>query len=144
MPRKCARVPQFNSPMKFYKETTYIPYLDFLISEFKSRFEPHKSTCKYFYPILPLFNKDANFNIDSLKPLLTKYAQFLDSPIRVFAEYERWFTYWKQKSNSKFPTTVLETLEQTNCTFYPNIYTLLKIFATIPVTTATAERSFST
>ena len=56
-----------------------------------------------------LFNKDANFNIDSLKPLLTKYAQFLDSPIRVFAEYERWFTYWKQKSNSKFPTTVLET-----------------------------------
>jgi len=37
---------------------------------------------------------------------------------------------------------LIETLA--NCVFFSNIHTLLHLFATLPVTTATNERSFST
>jgi len=37
---------------------------------------------------------------------------------------------------------VIETLA--NCVFFSNIHTLLHLFATLPVITATNERSFST
>ena len=40
-------------------------------------------------------------------------------------------------------TTIAESLQACDSSIYPNISVLLRIFATIPVTTATAERSFS-
>ena len=34
-------------------------------------------------------------------------------------------------------------LQSANIQFYPNIYTIMRIFLTLPVSTATSERSFS-
>jgi hypothetical protein len=41
------------------------------------------------------------------------------------------------------PTSAIETLPLCSVDFFPNIRTLLLIAATLPVTTATAERTFS-
>lgn len=53
---------------------------------------------------------------------------------------------WQQKwiSANDTPNCFIEALNFCNRAIFPNIHTLLKICATIPVTTATAERSFST
>nr|CAH7730301.1 unnamed protein product [Callosobruchus chinensis] len=41
-------------------------------------------------------------------------------------------------------TEILEVIENFNRDFFPNIHRLLRILATIPITTTTPERSFST
>nr|CAH7713565.1 unnamed protein product [Callosobruchus chinensis] len=41
-------------------------------------------------------------------------------------------------------TEILEVIENCNRDFFPNIHQLLRILATIPITTRTPERSFST
>ena len=41
------------------------------------------------------------------------------------------------------PTDCLDSLAVCDEQFFPNIYALLQIFATLPVSTASAERTFS-
>jgi hypothetical protein len=62
-------------------------------------------------------------------------AQFQD-------EIDRWIVGWDTSADPKL-STLLETLTATNGDLYPNIYICLLIVITMPVTTATAERSFS-
>ena len=62
----------------------------------------------------------------------------------VEAEYIRWQQLWRQTDLSKRPKTVVEALQSANeFGTYPSIQTLLHIFATLPVTTSTTERSFN-
>jgi len=46
-------------------------------------------------------------------------------------------------SKDKLPRTFIETLNYCNSTLYPSIHTFLQIGATLPVSVATGERSFS-
>ena len=57
------------------------------------------------------------------------------------AELERWKFSWK--SATEPPETSIDALNQCDAGFYPRIYQLLQIFATLPATSASAERSFS-
>lgn len=41
------------------------------------------------------------------------------------------------------PTSIVETLEDSNKALYPAIYAILLVLLTMPVATATVERSFS-
>jgi hypothetical protein len=61
----------------------------------------------------------------------------------IHAEFERWHRKW-QNENGDLPTNAISTLPHFNELIFPNIRTLLQIMATLPVSTATAERSFST
>ena len=61
-------------------------------------------------------------------------------------EIELWHEHCKKKDVNSIETSI-EALqficEQGYKLFFPNISTLLQLFATLPVTSATAERSFS-
>ncbi|ESN90120.1 hypothetical protein HELRODRAFT_182816 [Helobdella robusta] len=50
---------------------------------------------------------------------------------------------WKASFTSTKPKSALECLDLCDKILYPNIYTLLHILATLPVSTATPERTFS-
>ena len=61
----------------------------------------------------------------------------------VEAEICRWQHVWKDAENP--PKTIIETLNACKrMRTYPNLEVLLRIFATLPVTTAPSERCFST
>ncbi|CAF1266060.1 unnamed protein product [Rotaria sordida] len=49
----------------------------------------------------------------------------------------------KRKEQIALPDTAIDAYVQCTEAFYPNIKILLKIFATLPVSTATTERTFS-
>jgi hAT family C-terminal dimerisation region len=53
-------------------------------------------------------------------------------------ELLRWKSYWQRPDENKRPVNVTSDLGT-----HPTLTILLRIFATIPITTATAERSFS-
>ena len=56
------------------------------------------------------------------------------------AEFRLWQERWRRRRAEDRPTTVLEAMAEAS---FPTITRLRHIFATLPVTTATSERSFS-
>jgi hypothetical protein len=73
-----------------------------------------------------------------------KYSSLLDDPLPVVhAEYLLWRQQWK--STAAEDRTHSATIALTNCNIvkFPNIYRLLSILGTLPVTTCESERVFS-
>lgn len=71
-------------------------------------------------------------------------ALMLADEVVMEEQFMRWKELWKGTKPLNRPTNVTEALKiATNLGTYPCISNLLRIFATLPVTTATTERSFS-
>ena len=80
-----------------------------------------------------------NENVDELFDV---YAADMPGPVDVFrGEVVRWRARW-QLVAVDIPTTLISTLDH-NLDAYPCIRHLLRILLTIPATSATCERSFS-
>jgi hypothetical protein len=82
---------------------------------------------------------------EDIMPAVKLYSQFLPDTVAVQMEFMRWKSYWeRQPDNVQRPDTVIDSLNiAIELGTYPALSTLLQIFATLPVTTATGERSFS-
>jgi hypothetical protein len=61
----------------------------------------------------------------------------------VEADFNRWQFRWQDVPDSERPSDCLSALAACSQTFYPHIHSLLQIFASLPVSTATPERTFS-
>ena len=61
------------------------------------------------------------------------------------AEFERWQHWCSRQRPQQHDNSVNDALAVCDATLFPNVRAVLKIFATLPVTTGTcsAERSFS-
>jgi hypothetical protein len=71
------------------------------------------------------------------------YQSDIAQPNVVLSEVERWRIKWECEE-STIPRNAISALQECNPLIYPNIHCLLQIMATLPVSTSTAERSFST
>jgi len=77
----------------------------------------------------------------ALLPAVEMYQAFIDdSHDKLRAEFEMWKQRWHAAAEP--PKTALDTA--CSASLYPNLSTLLQVLVTLPVTTATPERSFST
>lgn len=123
----------------YYKINLFIPFLDHTIQQLVERFTKHRTVVSALSGVLP-----SNFTTSSdIEEATSMYSSLLpESNISVVkAELEVWKTV--MTSISPTPKSSLECLDMCDKNLYPNIYTLLQILATIPVSTATPERSFS-
>lgn len=131
---------------EYYRISVFIPFLDNFITQISNRFLKHKDVLSGF---MCLFNLDkSNDYTENLKNLFAFYEKdlaeneaFINEQL-LLSEYTLWQTESSQKGNNR--TTAIEALSRCNKNIYPNIYTLLKLFATLPVSTCTTERSNST
>ena len=143
IPRQCGRQKHRSNPgtisvEEYFRQTVYIPYLDSLISSMESRFCEANS---------------AQFNLALLHPSkLCKLnrQQFKDTMSTINQVYHidnfesealSWFDFWKireYKSSQDF----IDLLPFTK--FYPAVRYALLVLLTLPATTCTVERSFST
>ena len=62
----------------------------------------------------------------------------------IHSEVERWVEKWSSIPLIERPENALDVLKEANQALFPNIHTCMKLLLVLPVTTATAERSFST
>ena len=92
--------------------------------------------------IIPAFMTSGTF--ETLTESVEIYKDDIGSLVVLKGEYERWRKKWSNKQKDELPTNVLQSLDECDALFYPNIHLLLRLFATLPVTTGTNERSFST
>ena len=118
-------------------------YIDQLLSELSTRFSVHFERCAKLQYILPAYCNDTNFN--QLQDIVQMYAQDIESEGIVRGEFDMWCARWKNAVGN-VPSTPTDTLASVPglADLYPNIHTLITIFAVIPATSATAERTFST
>lgn len=72
------------------------------------------------------------------------YQDILPNPQHVSSEMTVWQKKWQSVNPGDRPCSAMEAFLACNGDFYPNLKILLRVFATLPVSTATAERSFST
>lgn len=154
LPRLCGRqqnranVPA-QTPTDCYWRTITIPVLDHLISHIQSRFSEHQKTALLGLHLIPsiIVTKSLAEIWDTLQPLQVLYAHDLDDNFASFRpELHSWYLKWKEEENhhgrESLPTTLAFTFPQSS-PYYANIDILLRILCTLPVTSCSAERSFS-
>ncbi|XP_060845842.1 52 kDa repressor of the inhibitor of the protein kinase-like [Rhopalosiphum padi] len=110
------------------------------ISEIKCRFIDHKTTLSGF---CSLFSEITTSSIKDFYELIHIYDKDLIDHNKdvLISELKLWIR--KINSLPTIPKNAMEALSICN-DMYPNIFKFLQILATLPVSTATAERPFST
>jgi hypothetical protein len=128
---------------EYYKRSMFYPFVDTCIGQVTERFRSHSAKACMVSVLLPAYCCSSNYS--SLEKGAEFYQQFLPSGLNALeTEFLRWQAYWQRQPVNQRTDGVCEALEiASELGTYPSIAILLRIFATIPVTTATGERSFS-
>ncbi|XP_033739147.1 52 kDa repressor of the inhibitor of the protein kinase-like [Pecten maximus] len=122
------------TPKEYWKRALYYPFLDHILQELEDRLAGNEAR---FQPQYSIPTK-----LDGLTDDISRHDLTAVSFDVFHIEVTRWKSRWAIVTNQK-PGTLVETLKSTNQMLYPNVYVCLAILATMPVATATAERSFS-
>jgi hypothetical protein len=129
------------TPHEYYLKNHYVVFLDHILSQLRDRFDAHNNAVFCMSALIPsLCHK---YDSSHLVEACDKYHSFLESKQAVQSEFDVWQHKWKVIEPSERPNNALEGLYKCSRDFFPNINTLLQIFATLPVTTSTPERTFS-
>ncbi|XP_037505376.1 52 kDa repressor of the inhibitor of the protein kinase-like [Rhipicephalus sanguineus] len=140
-------------PESFYRTSVYIPLLDNVLVDLKWRFnEDTFGVCELF-----LFMPSQLLNTISPEDetkIVTQISQRYGSLVRhgpisasvIAAELRLWREKWKREreEGAAIPATAIEAFCTCDVDIFPSIKALLQILATLPVSIASAERSFST
>ena len=124
------------------KKSVAIPFLDHLISDISSRFSTHSKQAASLQGLLPV-NIRVNTSIIDFNEVIVFYSDDLPNPNILDEELCRWKTKWLAVKLQDRPETISDTLKQCCLTSLPNIFTLLKLFGTIPLSSCSCERSSS-
>lgn len=124
----------------YWKKSLLIPYLDSLIMALNNRFSDENLTA---FSLLSLHLSNlVKTSIDDLKLKMNELADFYQIP-NLINEIELWLKVWKEKEEQDFEDIdLIDALKEAK-TFFPSIERSLKIALTLPCTTCTVERSFS-
>lgn len=153
LPRICSRQRHrtntpASSPSEYFKRMITIPILDHLLAELDRRFTSHQVTALQGLYLVPsvLVTKD----LPTISKVVIEagefYATDLPSVYSLKSEIHSWYTKWKTEEqdngSSALPSSLSSTLPRISA-FYPNIHALVTVLCTLPVTSCSAERSFS-
>ena len=134
---------------EYFRLNLTIPLLDHLINELSSRFNNTSSHATMeFLNLLPstitALQSDSVTSKDDFKTIMQLYEDDLPSPLSFVAELDLWLQHWNAESELTCKiNTPGKTLPYADKDFYPNISVLLRIMATIPITSCECERSIS-
>ncbi|KAJ8897448.1 hypothetical protein PR048_002794, partial [Dryococelus australis] len=136
-----ANVPT-DSTEEHFKKNLYLPFVDHVRTQLKERFQHQKSLTTAIQKIIPAHSNDAT------KEELRICAEF-DKTIlpehSIFdAEFSIWKNKWLKEDPKSRPANALDAFAIYVKHFFTNVKKLLQVIATLPVSTATPERTFPT
>ena len=155
LPRRCGRqiyrsnVPA-DTPSDYYRRCISVPLLDHLLLEMESRFSIHQQTALLGLSLIPSILVDPSTDADECNTkicqLADMYQQDLPSHDCIGSELHCWKMKWQKQFSEhgqiSLPSTPTTTLRHSS-SMYPNVRALVNILCTLPVTSCSAERSFS-
>ncbi|XP_022183170.1 uncharacterized protein LOC111042781 [Myzus persicae] len=131
-----------STPDEYFRISIYIPYIDSLIQSLEIRFSPINEIAfklGFLHPSTMLKMTKINF-IDILKELDNHYQ--IENLVE---EGQTWYDYWEmmiESSSINEKENISFFLK--DCEFYPTVKKSIIIYMTIPPTTCSTERTFST
>lgn len=164
LPRLCAKMskrsnPNINDPVDYYRITIFIPFIDSIINDLTNRFSDEVIgifDLDLFLPkVLAQAFLDKCVIANKIKNVMDKVGGFLSKDlslskdlieIKLKGEIELWYEFWVNNDEIKsieFPDTAIDTLKYCEVLLYPCITIFLKILSTLPASTSSAERNFS-
>lgn len=139
-PRICGRQTyrsnyESDSAEDYFRKSIFIPYLDHLISALETRFSKEHEMLFSLFNILPKNLK--SIDIESLASKVSNIYKIenLESELNIWVEY---VSKSKMDENIKIEDLIGQ------CKFFPAVKECLVLLLTLPCTTCTIERSFST
>ena len=130
-----------DSPESYYRRNIMVPFLDHITSELEERFGPIHQTKVKLLGLVP--SVAATFPVASIAEVGALYSADLPSPYLLSTEFSRWKRACVTAPVDKRPDTLEKALLFCDRDDYPNIFVLLVIACTLPVTTCETERSNS-
>lgn len=137
---------QNQTPEEYFRRGIYVPLLDNVVTDLKERLSPDVMKLFGLRVFLPRTSYTAE-DIEEVHLVAEMYQKLLNTPpSNVIAEFELWVAKCNRivADGGELPDSVPLALDACDEVVYPVINTLLWILETLPVTGATAERSFST
>jgi len=144
--RSASKTSEEDDVETYYRVNVYYPLLDAVLCDFNDRFSNHFSQCASLCSLLLSVIHSKTWS--NLKPAGEKYSRFLPGTLQeVEAEFALWKLLWKsyldENKDKKLPETAISAVNHCNEEVYKNVFVLLSILATLPVSTCEAERMFS-
>ncbi|XP_060085129.1 zinc finger MYM-type protein 1-like [Ylistrum balloti] len=135
--------PVVNNTKDYWKVTLYLAFLDHLITELEIRLVDSEGRFKG-EALLPE-KLDTHLNAEMIQAIYdaNTYDADLTDPDTFRQEIERWKARWSMVPTDERPADIITCLNHTDPQLYPNITNIPSLLLAMPVTTATAERSFS-
>lgn len=120
--------------------TVLLPFMDHLIADLESRFTKHAQKVARLQALLPMYISQASYS--DIDEALQFYRSDLLNPDIVDEEFARWKRKWADVPLQLRPQNLQACLAPGVCTL-SNIHILLQLFATLPLSTCSCERSAS-
>jgi hypothetical protein len=127
----------------YFLRNMAIPFLDHVIIEFEAQFSAHSVTSSMLLGLIPSVQRSQEVTVD-ISAAVEMYEEDLPSPELMDQELKRWRLKWQGKSSEDTPASCAQAIKECDAMLYPNIFMLLKIACTLPVTSCECERSAST
>ena len=127
-----------DSPEVYYR---VLPFLNHILTELQDRFGGVRQKIVKLFSLVPslLINTEPT-SVDEVSQL---YHADPPSPLLFTTEYQRWKTKWTRAQADERPDSLQQALLKCDSDMFPNIYVLLQITCTLPVTVCENERSNS-
>ncbi|XP_063416002.1 zinc finger MYM-type protein 1-like [Mytilus trossulus] len=125
-------------PSDYWRVSLYYVFLDHLVVEITKRLisNEERFLASYFIPA-----KLGNLTPEIADKIYNSYRSDLGDKKEFEDEITRWKARWSIEDNR--PDRLLGVLNVTNADLYPSVYRIIWILLTMPVSSATSERSFS-
>ena len=127
---------------KHFELSVLVPFLDHILSDMKDRFSKHIEKTATMQGLLPLFLTDQS-TVTSLQESIDFYRSDLPNADIVDEEFARWKAKWIQVPRDDRPASVEASLKASGIGSFPSITVLLKLFAVLPLSSVSCERSAS-
>lgn len=134
--------PPSDNDNEYWRRSLIIPYIDSLISSLNIRFSQENTPAFALSKLHPLYMTKTS--ITDLHKNAESFQEFYN--LDITGELNLWHNLWVKKALSDDQLRDIEVVDLFNEAniFYPAVRKALIILSTIPCTTATVERSFST
>ena len=147
IPRCCGRQKNRNNtpaedPKEYFKRAITIPFLDHLLTQLDVRFSSDQQRVMQGLSLVPTVMMETSQWSEHIIELAELYHNDLPSTENLDMELLYWKTKWNNHEGD-LPKDPKSTLMQCDKNYFPNIFTLLRIVCTLPVTSCSCERSIS-
>lgn len=136
-----------NDPETYFRLSVFIPILDSILEDFKSRFPKETLELYNLHVCMPeyLIANSTQDISNELECLVKRYSGLFvvtssEMKCLLKGELQLWRMQWKHKDT--LPKTVMDALDTCDIDLFPIVHKLLHILATLPISNASAERSF--